>query len=213
MKNYYEILEVDKNASDEIIKVAYKSLVKKFHPDLKSGEERNIAEQKIKEINEAYDILSDPYQRHEYDKTLIEDRVSREDFNFVLKENFMLKEQLSKYENWYSNQTQNNNSYKSNNSYTKNYADSNYGQKQYHQNQASNYNKAQNVNNKKTGIFSGLDDTLKTLIAVLLTFLIIFLVLKIPFINSLLSDFLGNGMALAFALLLVGYIIFFRGKK
>ena len=37
MKNYYEILEVDKNASDEIIKVAYKALVKKYHPDLKEG--------------------------------------------------------------------------------------------------------------------------------------------------------------------------------
>lgn len=35
MKNYYKILEVDKNASNEVIKVAYKSLVKKYHPDLK----------------------------------------------------------------------------------------------------------------------------------------------------------------------------------
>ena len=35
MKNYYKILEVHKNASDEIIKVAYKALVKKYHPDLK----------------------------------------------------------------------------------------------------------------------------------------------------------------------------------
>ena len=56
MKNYYEILEVDKNASDEIIKVAYKALVKKYHPDLKEGNAKINAEDKIKQINEAYDI-------------------------------------------------------------------------------------------------------------------------------------------------------------
>ena len=56
MKNYYEILEVDKNASNDIIKVAYKSLVKKYHPDVKDGHDKKASEEKIKQINDAYDI-------------------------------------------------------------------------------------------------------------------------------------------------------------
>ena len=71
MKNYYKILQIDKDASPEIIKVAYKLLVKKNHPDLKEGEDKKNAEEKIKEINEAYDVLSNPTKKAEYDQTLI----------------------------------------------------------------------------------------------------------------------------------------------
>ena len=61
MKNYYEILEVNQKASSEVIEKAYKVLVKKYHPDLYNGEKREYAEQKSKEINEAYRILSDTF--------------------------------------------------------------------------------------------------------------------------------------------------------
>ena len=67
--NYYEILKISKNATDEEIKNSYKKLVKIYHPDLYVGD-KNFAEQKIKEINEAYEILSDPKRKAEYDEYL-----------------------------------------------------------------------------------------------------------------------------------------------
>ena len=84
MKNYYKILQVDKDASPEIIKVAYKLLVKKNHPDLKEGSEKQIAEEKIKEINEAYDVLSDPSKKSEYDLNLINEFISQEKYNEII---------------------------------------------------------------------------------------------------------------------------------
>ena len=68
--NYYEILEVSKNASKEVIEKAYKVLAKKYHPDLQNSENKSIAEQKMKLINEAYEILSDDSKRQEYDNEL-----------------------------------------------------------------------------------------------------------------------------------------------
>lgn len=64
-KDYYEILEVSRNASDEVIKTAYKSLVKKYHPDNTGNIEDD---KKIIEIKEAYEVLSDPVRRKAYDK-------------------------------------------------------------------------------------------------------------------------------------------------
>ena len=70
MKNYYEILEVDKNASEEVIEKAYKTLAKKYHPDLQTAENKEYAEKRMKEINEAYYILSDEQKRKAYDEKL-----------------------------------------------------------------------------------------------------------------------------------------------
>lgn len=70
MKNYYEILEVNQKASQEVIEKAYRVLIKKYHPDLYSGEKRLYAEQKTKDINEAYKILSDTFLREQYDAEL-----------------------------------------------------------------------------------------------------------------------------------------------
>ena len=68
MKNYYQILQVDEKASVEIIEKAYKVLVKRYHPDLQKNEKnKSISEQKLKEINEAYDVLSDEFLREQYD--------------------------------------------------------------------------------------------------------------------------------------------------
>ena len=67
MKKYYEILEVHPKASTEVIEKAYRVLVKKYHPDLYSGEKRIYAEKKIRDINEAYKILSDEFLREQYD--------------------------------------------------------------------------------------------------------------------------------------------------
>ncbi len=67
--NYYEILKIQKNASKQQIKSSYKALVKQYHPDLYRGD-KEFAEHKIKEINEAYAILSNPEKKAEYDEFL-----------------------------------------------------------------------------------------------------------------------------------------------
>ena len=65
MKDYYKILEINKNATDEEIKKAYRKLAKKWHPDKNLNNPR--AEEKFKEIQEAYDVLSDKKKRENYD--------------------------------------------------------------------------------------------------------------------------------------------------
>lgn len=60
-RDYYEVLGVDKSASDADIKKAYRSLAKKYHPDVNPGDKE--AEQKFKEVNEAYAVLSDADKR------------------------------------------------------------------------------------------------------------------------------------------------------
>ncbi len=67
--NYYDILKINKNATKKEIKTAYKNLVKKYHPDVYQGD-KTFAEQKTKEINAAYDILSDDKLKAAYDLSL-----------------------------------------------------------------------------------------------------------------------------------------------
>ena len=65
-KDFYEVLGVDKNATDEAIRKAYKKLAIKWHPD-KHVDDKKEAEEKFKEISEAYSVLGDPQKRREYD--------------------------------------------------------------------------------------------------------------------------------------------------
>lgn len=64
--NYYEILEVSVNASKEVIKNAYRALIKKYHPDSYTGN-KEFAQEKMKKINEAYETLIDDKKRLLYD--------------------------------------------------------------------------------------------------------------------------------------------------
>lgn len=65
--NYYEVLGVDKYASDDVIKKAYRRLAKENHPDLNPGDD--TAAERFKAISEAYDVLSDSVKRAQYDRT------------------------------------------------------------------------------------------------------------------------------------------------
>ena len=66
-KNYYEILGIEKNADESEIKKAYRKMAVKWHPD-KNPDNKEVAEEKFKEINEAYEVLSDAQKKNLYDK-------------------------------------------------------------------------------------------------------------------------------------------------
>ena len=70
MKDYYDILGVSRDASEDDIKRAYKKIMLKYHPDRmgnKSDKEKKEAEEIVKSANEAYETLSDPQKKQEYD--------------------------------------------------------------------------------------------------------------------------------------------------
>ncbi|MGZ9413733.1 molecular chaperone DnaJ [Mycoplasma sp. AC157] len=64
-RDYYEVLEINKNATDKEIKIAYRKLAMKYHPD---KNKETDAEEKFKEVNEAYEVLSNPEKRAQYDQ-------------------------------------------------------------------------------------------------------------------------------------------------
>ncbi len=97
MLNYYEILEVSEKASKEVIEKAYKALAKKYHPDL-NAHNKLEAEEKMKQINEAFDVLIDDTKRANYDNILNKKREIEK-----------RKEEISK-NNGYSNSSNNANS-------------------------------------------------------------------------------------------------------
>ena len=66
-RDYYEVLGVEKNATDADIKRAYRKLARKYHPDLNKDNLKE-AENKFKEVNEAYHVLSDADKRAQYDQ-------------------------------------------------------------------------------------------------------------------------------------------------
>ena len=122
-KNYYKILEVDSSASPEVIEKAYKALAKKYHPDLQEESQKKSAGEKLKEINEAYEILSNPDSRATFDKTLAASNISSDDFNKIADENRKLQNELNNLKHT-NNQTSFTNNNYFNNSGSSNFTNS-----------------------------------------------------------------------------------------
>ncbi len=128
-KNYYEILQVDKKASQEIIEKAYKLLAKKYHPDLREDVEKKYAEEAFKMISEAYETLSNPQKRAEYDKTLKYFNITEKDIDFLYEQNQVLREKLDTLTEKYNYATYNQqttNYHQSSNTYQNNFSDNSY---------------------------------------------------------------------------------------
>ena len=187
--NYYKILEVDKNASPEVIEKAYKALVKKYHPDLQESNMRQNAEERIKLINEAYEVLSNPISKAKYDETLSKTELSEEDFDRLSKENKNLHDEINNLK-YHSNVNYNNtqqNSYQQvdlQNEYEKQLKYENElqqaRQKAYHDAYIQDLkNRGYKIKYKKSP-----KDYLKNILALLITIGILFILWHIPFIHD-----------------------------
>jgi curved DNA-binding protein len=67
-QDYYELLGIERSATDKEVKAAYRKMARKWHPDLHPANEKKEAEDKFKRINEAYEVLKDPEKRSRYDR-------------------------------------------------------------------------------------------------------------------------------------------------
>ena len=171
-QNYYDILEVNKNASPEIIEKAYKTLVKKYHPDLQENDLKIKYEEKIKKINEAYSILSDSEKRKNYDLFLKNNEVSIDDYNKLYQENIILKKEINYLKNNYKQNNINNNS-NNINYYIENIRKNNYEKYNTEKNEENN----SKIENEKYEI--NYKRILKNILALIITIFIIFIISSI----------------------------------
>lgn len=118
MESYYDILGVQKTATADEIKKAYRSLAFKYHPDRNPGNKE--AEEKFKKITEAYDTLSDPEKRKNYDFGGYSSNYSGTN-NYSYRSSYTGENPFGDgpFSSWYSNETQNSGDYKR---YTYNYS-------------------------------------------------------------------------------------------
>lgn len=188
MKNYYEILEVDRKASKEIIEKAYKTLAKKYHPDVQEQNQKVKAEEKMKLINEAYSVLSNEEQRYEYDQQLEENTISVEKYQELVNENIELKRKI---QNNTTNKIQNQN--QPNINYSQVYNNSQtYNQQEYNTkiNQAVNqaYHDAYIRDMKDRGYKirykKDFNYYVRNFVALVLTITIFLVIVQIPFIKK-----------------------------
>jgi curved DNA-binding protein CbpA len=87
VKNYYKILQVDPEAEKEVIEAAHKRLMLKYHPDMLSEEQKadKTLLEKVQEINEAYDTLSNDKKRREYDQIFRAKPLGEKNSNLIMK--------------------------------------------------------------------------------------------------------------------------------
>ena len=214
-KNYYDILEVNKNASPEIIEKAYKVLVKKYHPDLQEPDKKAFFEQKLKDINEAYDTLSNTEKRKQYNMQLEE--LEKKQIENLYNENINIKNELnnikdnpnSPYNNHENNNINNNlySDYKNQNTNYNNYQKTNinnnaestnnyYTQNRYYKNPNYKYD----YNYKKLyykNIFKiKLRHLITDIVAILIIILVFYILWQIPFIRNYLTDLYNENIVI-----------------
>lgn len=202
-ENYYDILEINKNASQEIIDKAYKTLVKKYHPDLQDNNLKLEFEEKLKKINEAYDILSSPEKRKNYDLNLKCDEVSLDDYNSLFNENVNLKNEINYLKNNYLNQqnTMKNNDNKINNNFQNNVYNNSKNINQKINNAVNKaYYDAYIQDLKNRGYKIRYKKTIKDFIALFLTIIIIlfigFILWNIPFTKNYFTNLYNENFIL-----------------
>lgn len=196
-KNYYEILQVDKNASPEIIEKVYKTLAKQYHPDLQSEENKKNSEEILKKINEAYETLSDPSKKAIYDKNIENQYITIDEYNKIYNQNILLKKELDNVKNYYTaylnNLQTNYNNYQNN----LNYSYQSEPEPTYNKNNPSkrkisyrrsteNFDNSQTVN--KFSFKNRIKNIFKNILSIILVFIILYLLLQIPFIKNLLNN-------------------------
>ena len=207
MKNYYEELEVTKNATDEVINRAYKVLAKKYHPDTTTVD-KQLAEERFKKISEAYEILSNDQKRIEYNKTL-QPEIDSDKYNKILQDNRILSKELQNLKNQldsinaqrktYSTPPNSNNSNSSRVSNTYNNTNQNtyYTQPNYNQNN-NYYPPKQTVYRKQYSFLDEIKYKLKELgkkiFAIIMTILIVISALGILYIIPSTRNFLINDL-------------------
>lgn len=207
-KNYYDILQINKNASPEIIEKAYKTLAKKYHPDLQQTVEgKQGAEEILKEINEAYEVLSNPEKKLAYDNTIQENSISQEEYENLYEQNQILKDKLNNidkeqnqnfdntYYNNYNNPKNNNQNFNNediqNEILRRRQEELNYQrqvqiarEKAYHDAYVQDLkNRGYKIKYKKT-----LKDYIKGIISILLVVVILIILWQIPFIHNFFID-------------------------
>ncbi len=197
-KNYYDILQINKNATPEIVEKAYKTLVRMYHPDLQEGANKQEYEEKLKLINEAYETLSNEQKRKQYDLELEQiEQMKRQQEN--------VENSYSNFNNSY-NPNVSNNQYQNPNNYNNNY-DINekveqariqnekqriYEEEEYNRQVNEAINKAYHdayiqdlksrgykIRYKKT-----IKDYIKNFAIFILTIFILYLILKLPFVKN-----------------------------
>ncbi len=190
MKNFYEILEINENASQEIVEKAYKVLVKKYHPDLQTDpEQKHQCEIKIKEINEAYETLSNNELRLAYDEKLkqeqyeklrsaVQYQVDKQQAQKVQPQATNINPNMN-----ISNQNQQlNNERKIDKQFEKDYRDAvNQAYQDAYVKQLKDM--GYRIKYKKTP-----KEIIKTIIVIAVTILIIFLILQLPPVKSFFKD-------------------------
>lgn len=198
-KNYYDILEINKNASSEIIEKAYKTLVKKYHPDLQENNLKTEYEERLKQINEAYEVLSNEETRKQYDFELSKKEVETSQLaDELLNENINLKNELNhlKQNSSYVQQSYDNDDIPKNQNFNMdknlNYENQLRYQQEIQQAREKAYydayiqdlkNRGYKIKYKKT-----LKDYFKNFISLLCTLLVVFILWQIPFIRNIFVD-------------------------
>lgn len=196
-KNYYDILQINKNAAPEIVEKAYKTLVRMYHPDLQESANKQEYEEKLKLINEAYETLSNEQKRKQYDLELEQiEQMKRQQEN--------VENSYSNFNNSYNpnvsnNQYQNPNNYNNHDINEKveqarmqNEEQRMYAEEEYNRqvNEAINKayqdayiqdlkNRGYTIEYKKT-----FKDYLKNFVILILTIFILYLISKLPFVKN-----------------------------